>query len=255
MIKLLPLGQVGYRLDIDGTVIYIDPYLSNSVQEKEDKDLNRLFPLPLKPNEIDDADFVLITHFHRDHCDEDTVIPISICSPRCKFIAPKNVVDYLTSIGIDSDKFQCILKDPILLTKSIRLYPTPAAHPNIEYDSNGGWRFLGYILEIKNKRIYHAGDTSLDKLLIDFITKIGRIDLAFIPVNERNYFRESKGIIGNMSVREAFGFAEALGVETLVPTHWDMFESNQVFREEIEILYSKLKPPFKLEFYPNNFKL
>jgi len=250
MIKLQSLGQVGYRLDILGTIIYIDPYLSNSVQEKENTDISRLIPIPIMPFQVKDANYILITHKHRDHCDEDTLVPLAKVSPNCKFVAPINVGNYLLSLGISLHCIIFIKENPIQINNTIKLYPIPSAHPNIQVNMEGGWNCIGYVIEIKNKRLYHAGDTSVDDKLITALKKIGHINVGFIPVNETNYYRERCGIIGNMSVRDAFMFAEEIGVEVFIPTHWDMFAINQVYREEIELLYSKLKPSFKLLFNP-----
>ncbi len=63
------LGQSGCRLNCLGIVVYVDPYLSNSVQELDAPDLKRLVPVPVRPEDIKDADWVLITHDHIDHCD------------------------------------------------------------------------------------------------------------------------------------------------------------------------------------------
>ena len=49
-----------------------------------------------------------------------------------------------------------------------------------------------------------------------------------------------------MSVREAFQYAEEIGARTVIPIHWDMFEPNSVLPEEIELLYAKLQPDFRL---------
>ena len=100
---------------------------------------------------------------------------------------------------------------------------------------------------ISVSRLYHAGDTSLCDEIIEAVTSAGHVDIAFLPVNERNYYKDKRGVIGNMSIREAFYLAEVIGAGTLVPTHWDMFEINRVFPEEIELLYKMLKPEFKLE--------
>ena len=74
------------------------------------------------------------------------------------------------------------------------------------------------------------------------------IDYAFLPVNEKNFIASITNIIGNMSVREAFHFAEKIGAKRLVPMHYDMFANNRVYPEEIELLYDKIQPSFKLEF-------
>ncbi|MGE4056620.1 MAG: MBL fold metallo-hydrolase, partial [Vicinamibacterales bacterium] len=64
------------------------------------------------------------------------------------------------------------------------------------------------------------------------------------------YYRDGRGIIGNMSVREAFQMAADLGVTTLVPMHWDLFAPNSVPREELALLYELLRPPFRLVLNP-----
>ena len=86
--------------------------------------------------------------------------------------------------------------------------------------------------------------------IIDRILSLGGADIAFLPVNERNYYRDQKGILGNMTVREAFQLAEDIHVKTLIPTHWDMFALNQVYQEEIELLYDKICPNFMLLIAP-----
>ena len=250
MIKLQSLGQVGYRLDILDTIIYIDPYLSNSVQKKEDAGMTRLIPIPMMPSQVKDADYVLITHSHRDHCDEDTLIPLAKASPNCKFVAPVTVGNYLCHLGINLHRIVFIKENPIQISNKIKLYPVPSAHPTIKMNIEGGWDCIGYVIEIENKRLYHAGDTSVNKELIAYLKKFGNINIGFIPVNEHNYYRERRGIIGNMSVRDAFMFAEEIGIKVFIPTHWDMFAANQVYQEELELLYNKLKPSFKLLFNP-----
>ena len=95
-----------------------------------------------------------------------------------------------------------------------------------------------------------ARDVFLVKPLIDFLEQFIPVDIAILPVNEHNYFRESMGIIGNMGIRDAFGLAELLKVKKLLPVHWDMFHPNAVYKEEIELLYHLLAPPFEMVFYP-----
>jgi hypothetical protein len=93
MIKLQPLGQVGYCLNISDTVIYIDPYLSNSVQEKENTDSSRLIPIPIMPSQVKDADYVLITRLLTN----TKIIVIRIPYYRCQ--NPHSVADLFVQMG------------------------------------------------------------------------------------------------------------------------------------------------------------
>jgi L-ascorbate metabolism protein UlaG (beta-lactamase superfamily) len=242
------LGQTGYRLEYRGIVVFIDPYLSDSVREREGSHLERLLPIPVDPATIDDADYVLVTHEHLDHCDPDTLLPISKASPRCRFIAPPHAAAEMSAFGIDRDRITVAIVGQAIAMRDIELDTVPSAHPTLEMDESGQYCRVGYVLRFGDKRLYHAGDTGVHPTIISMLREIGAIDVGMIPVNEQNFYRAQDGIIGNMSIREAFRFAADIGVKTLVPTHWDMFASNQVFREEIELLYRLLDPPFALRF-------
>ncbi len=251
-IKIDKLGQAGYRIEYLDTAIYVDPYLSNSVQEKESPDLERMQPPPVLPENITDASYILISHEHRDHCDLDTLIPLSMASPQSKFIGPHNVAATLKNNGIAPDRIiPATYGDTIHLIDKWKVHPVPSAHPEVECDTNGKHRWLGYVMQIGNRTIYHAGDTSPDEKVIRAVKDFGSMDFAFLPVNERNYFLDQRNIIGNMSVREAFKFAEEIKAKAIIPTHWDMFEINSVFPEEIKLLYTKLSPQFDLILEPN----
>ncbi len=251
-ISVLPLGQVGFRLAFDETVIYIDPYLSDYVAEIEGPKFKRLFPISLTPESICDADWVLLSHAHADHCDPKTIGPLAEASPNCCFTCPTDVKDTLLSLNIEENRIFIAPEEKwFALSHTLRLTTVPSAHPDVVRGVDGRALCVGFVLEYKGRRFYHSGDTSVTQELIEKLKNLCPIDVAFLPVNERNYFRERRGIIGNMTIREAFMVAEDIGVRVVVPTHWDMFAQNCVFREEIELLYRKIKPSFELSIYPN----
>lgn len=68
-LPLLPLGQCGFRFEFKKVTVYTDPYLSDHVAEVEGQDMRRLKPILIDPSRVADADYVLITHAHMDHCD------------------------------------------------------------------------------------------------------------------------------------------------------------------------------------------
>ena len=253
MIQLRALGQVSYEFILGSETLVIDPYLSNSVEEREDAAHKRLFPIATSPDKYSSVDIILITHVHRDHCDEDSLVPISKASPTARFVAPPQAKSALISWGIDAARIIGVDQTFISLSPEVDLIVVPSAHPTVVKEDLGGFEAVGYIIKYDSYVIYHAGDTCLTDDVLASIKKHGKIDIAFIPVNECNYMRDADGIIGNMSVREAFYFAEQIGATTLVPTHWDMFAKNQTYLEEIELLYNKLKPPFALSIYPREF--
>lgn len=249
-IPVTPLGQCGFRFQLGSTVVYTDPYLTNHVAEVEGQEMQRLRSSPIEPSRVVDADYVLVTHAHMDHCDLKTLVPLSFASSRCRFVCPNEVSKILIGAGIDSHRVTRTREDWIALGPEVRVMPVPAAHPRIENDDEGYLRCVGYVMECGERRLYHGGDGSPDDRVLDRLNRLGPIDVAFMPVNERNFYREKRGIVGNMSVREAFQMATDIKVKTLVPTHWDMFAPNSVFMEELNLLYELIRPPFEMKLEP-----
>lgn len=250
-IYLTPLGQAGFKFRFNKTTVYVDPYLSNSVAESEGDYLRRLVPVAVKPETVHDASLVLVTHIHRDHCDPATLVPLSQSSKNCSFICPLEVGIYLEKIGISRTRIIAAKETWIDWDNDLKVLSVPAAHPQIERDKTGALCSVGYIMDYQGRRIYHSGDTSPHDYIMARLQEIGSIDCALLPVNERNYFKEKHGIIGNMSIREAFAMASGIGAKLLIPMHWDMFLPNSVYRDEIELLYDKISPDFQLIVNPS----
>lgn len=246
------LGQSGCRLGFPGcAVVYLDPYLSHSVQELDAPDLVRLAPIPMRPGQVDDADWVLITHDHIDHCDPHTLPGLAAASPGARFVGPPSVLRLLAQWGVSEERLRPATEGWTELAPGLGIRSVPAAHPEIERDAAGSLACVGYVVEHADRRIYLAGDTSLRQPLLDVLASLAPIATAVLPVNERNFFRDRRGIIGNMSVREAFQMADELGIANVVPVHWDMFAANAVGPDEIRAVYEHMRPRFRLLMQPD----
>lgn len=243
-LKLTMLGQVGLLLETETNQLLFDPYLSNSVAEEFGIELNRMVEAPFTGRTAPQIDTLFLTHAHLDHTDPATLTPLLAAQPNIQVFAPYESREVLSRIGFPTAKIPS--NSWTALSPNISFRTVPAAHTRVERRADGELRDVGYLLRVGEYTIYHAGDTIPDPEIFVAIAN-EKIDIALLPVNERNFYRDAKGIIGNMTLREAFQFATDLKVKTLIPTHWDMFEPNRVFPEEIELLYSLLKPPFKLE--------
>lgn len=244
------LGQSGCKLQFPNCTVYLDPYLSNSVQELDGPDLERLQPIPLLPENVVDADRLLITHEHIDHCDPYTIPKLAKASPQAYFVCPQLVYEKLIEWGIDENRIILASENWIELGANLSVRAVPAAHPEIIRDKDGNLACVGYLLKYFEKVIYLAGDTCVKQEIIDILVKNDPIHTAFLPVNEHNFFRNRRGIIGNMSLREAFQFAEEIKVKQVVPIHWDMFAINSVEPDEIRLIHKQLNPDFVLLINP-----
>ena len=246
------LGQSGFKFVIDKLVIYLDPYLSNSLENNFGNYFKRNIKIPINPSSINDADFIFITHIHQDHCDLESLIPIYQNSQNSFFVGPKEVCDFLSCNGFNTNRLIIANTDCINLSNLIKVIPIPAAHPSIDIDDQDYYKSLGYLFDINGFKIYHSGDTFIQQDIIDILLRYAPMNIVILPINEHNFMREKLGIIGNMSLREAFYLADFLNAKELIPIHWDMFELNSVYKEEIQLLYKLLKPNFTLNLIEMN---
>ncbi len=223
------LGQASVVLRAAGTTLYIDPFLSEYP--------DRLAPPLFSPADAPPADYVFCTHEHVDHFDPQTLPDMAKASPRARFVVPLPMVEQVTALGISAGRVLGTQPGEVLHLGAITLFSVPACHGlkappavyGFDFVERGGkqlYRYLGYILEIAGVRVYHAGDTVIYDGLVERL-RDQEIDIAFLPINGRSYFREQKDIVGNMDEREAADLAAAAGVKLLVPIHYDMFAANQ----------------------------
>lgn len=240
------LGQTGLKIGLGSICVLVDPYLSNSVQELDSADLVRLVPIAYQPSSLNYVDWVLITHEHMDHCDPHTIPALAEASPQARFMAPEPVRRQLRDWGIAEERIYAAKSTWIDLGCKLKVKAVPAAHPRILLGQDGQPKAVGYLLEHDEKRVWVAGDTSVCDELIHQLRDHGPIHAALLPVNEDNFFRRRRGIVGNMSVREAFGLAAELEIEQVVPVHWDLFEINSTSTEEIQAVYRAYSWPFQL---------
>ena len=103
----------------------------------------------------------------------------------------------------------------------------PAAHYGYEVDQAGRSRWMGFLIECNGVTVYHSGDTIVIPQIFEALA--GQpIDIALLPINGRDYFREQRQIVGNMWPGEAIDLAVALHAQVLVGIHNDMFSHNRV---------------------------
>ena len=217
---LYGLGQVGVAIKGPDGVIYVDPYLTD--YGGEEGRLHRNLPPPIKPEEVTNASYVLVTHEHADHFDPETLLPIASASPQARFYGP-HTCDF-SSAGVDPERASVPEVGRAFDAGSARVTAIPSAHTELE-QSDAGHPYIGYVIEWNGVTIYHTGDTVIYDGLIASLRR-WRIDVMFVPINGRDYFRTAQGIIGNTDFREAAELAEALDVTLTVPTHYDLIAGN-----------------------------
>jgi len=220
------LGQTGYVIKGREHIIYIDPYLTDTLRITTGDICTRLFPPPLEPEEICNATAVFCTHGHGDHLDPVTLQGISKYSPLARFIVPHIHLRDVTALGIPEDRVYCPKQNQRQSIGNVEFIPISAAHPQVEYDNEGYSKYLGYLFFFGEITLFHAGDTVLYPEIIDNLKQYS-IDIAILPINGRDYWRERANIIGNLDYKEAVQLAAAISAKVLIPSHNDLFAANR----------------------------
>ena len=130
-------------------------------------------------SELEKADIIFITHSHFDHCspedikkisDENTIlVTIADCKKQLSDVNVKEII--------------IVKPNEELEVKGLKVKTVPAYNidkfkePGLVYHPKEEG-FVGFIIEIDGKKIYHAGDT-------DMIPEMKEldVDIAFLPVS------------------------------------------------------------------------
>lgn len=219
------LGQAGFVFRGAETTVLIDPFLVAHPQ--------RLVPPAAPPESFVAVDAVCATHEHIDHLDLPTWPALAAASPGARFVVPAPVVEQVTAAGIAAERVTGALPDQPVQIGAATLHPVPARHGVHVADaynfgetlSGGVCRYLGYVVELNGVRVYHAGDTIIYDGMAERVAAL-RPDIALLPINGRDYYREAADIVGNLSYREAAELAGAIGVPVAAPMHYEMFAAN-----------------------------
>jgi len=218
MLAVWFLGQNSILMKGEGNkIVCIDPYLDPAPY--------RAFAPPFQAEMLTNIDYVCISHDHSDHLDPYAVEAIAKVNNQTKFVAPAYCHDRLQECGVSPENIVSADTNLSWCCTDVKIKAIPAAHEEFEFSSDYGHRFVGFIFDWNGVKVYHAGDTVIYPDLVDTLKKEA-IDLALLPINGRDFFRNQREIIGNMDVKEAAELAVAAGVDTLIPLHYDMFQGN-----------------------------
>jgi L-ascorbate 6-phosphate lactonase len=242
-VRLTWLRQAGFLLEGGGEAVVIDPYLAD--------DATLAVPPHGTPEDLADVTLVCATHEHGDHLELSTWTRIAAASSKPVFILPAPIRRQAEEAGLSEARVIGAFAGVPISVGGVTIHPVRACHGVHVADaynfgearSGDASRYLGYVIELGGVRIYHAGDT----IPYDGIEETLRAlhpDVALLPINGRDYFRERLDIVGNLTPREAADLASAIGVDLVIPMHYETvpgnMESPGVFVEYLRTTYPEL---------------
>ncbi|MDR0313215.1 MAG: MBL fold metallo-hydrolase [Treponema sp.] len=222
------LGQHGFAINMDNTVLYIDVIL-NALPGKDGKE-RRNYPPPFSPNEIQRVAYYICTHNHGDHLNLDTILPLAKANPKTKFIVPRPCASILTNAGIEESRILGANREGIE-AGTIKIIPVPAIHTRFiqdegQKDNNGDYQDLGFVIKAGLFSLYHAGDTWIIPGIVKILKDLGPLNVALLPINGTDWERTDQGCIGNVNAMDAVKLAMAVPIDLVIPSHYDMMPNN-----------------------------
>jgi L-ascorbate metabolism protein UlaG (beta-lactamase superfamily) len=151
---------------------------------------------PFKIKKKDEADIILITHEHYDHCSPDDVKLVQ--GPNTVIVTTADCTKKLTG------KVKTVKPGDTVTVEGIEIDAVPSYNTNKQFHPKpNGW--VGYIFTAKGQRIYIAGDTDYIPEMKNF-----RVDIALLPVSGTYV----------MTAEEAVRAALDIGPKIAIPMHY-----------------------------------
>ncbi|MDO8606474.1 MAG: MBL fold metallo-hydrolase [Phaeospirillum sp.] len=207
------LGQNGWMVKSSGgTVIAVDPYLSDSCNpSRRGLDLARQVPLLLAPEALE-ADLLVCTHSHKDHADPDTLCSCARLGRVKGFLGPGDTQQVFADAGIAEGDRGLSWPNRVTGLGDLTLTGTFALPTDA-----GDLTHMGFLIQAGNgPKLWITGDTAWCDLLAEAGSK-HRPDAICLPIN---------GGYANLSHWEAAELVRRVGPSQAIPCHWDMFADN-----------------------------
>ena len=243
---ILWLGHASVFVRLDGTSILLDPVFGTPGF------VRRLMEVPNPLEKIRKIDYVLVSHDHRDHCDETTLREIAKKFPAAKFLAGLGMEDLLNTWKTPANAVETAGWFQEFTTgERVKIAYVPVRHwcRRGLFDMNERlWG--GFVISGAGKKIYFGGDSGFGSHYRETAEVFGPIDYFIIGIGayEPRWFMQPN----HNNPADAFqAFLDAQG-QTLVPMHYGTFDLSdeppnqplQLLKEEAAKrgLSDKLKP-------------
>lgn len=214
---LVWLGHSTFYLRLGGIVLVIDPVFYDLPF------VRRYSRHALSPAEIGRVDYLLISHDHRDHCQEKSVREIVKFNPQVEVLTGLQM-DALLTPWIGSTAIQCAGWYQQFRTRSsLAVCFLPARHWSKRTGNDTNRRLWGaFTIQSARRTIYFGGDTGYGTHFRDVANLFPNIDIAILGIGA---YKPSWFMAPNhISPQEAVTASNDLRSATMIPMHYGTFD-------------------------------
>ncbi len=208
------IGHATFALRLGGKMIVTDPVWSERIGTEK-----RRAPPGVPLEKMPKIDVVTISHSHYDHLDLPTLKKIG---RDALYVVPKDVGEILRGAHLPN-----VVELDWWGThehEELRITLVPAQHWSMRVPWDRNKRLWGgFVIDGKEGRAYHAGDTAFNAPMFEEIGKrFPKIDWAMLPIGayDPEWFMSGQ----HMGPEDAVRAFEILGAKTLCAMHWGTFK-------------------------------
>lgn len=229
---LVWLGHAGFLLRVAGLTLLFDPVLFSSLG------LRHRHPLPCRPEDVQGIDYLLLSHGHRDHLDEQTIRLLAKQNPGMRVLSSLKMAPLLRGMAPalpvqEAGWWQQYDLGP---AAPLEIYYLPASHWYRRglLDTN---RVLwgSFLLKTADKLIYFAADTAYADHFEQIERQFGPVDIVLMPIGAyKPPFMMQRS---HVNPHEAAKAANVLRAGHVVPMHYGTFDlSDEPASEPLRLL-------------------
>jgi L-ascorbate metabolism protein UlaG (beta-lactamase superfamily) len=208
------LGHASFKVESDGKTVFVDPWLNGPTS-------------PIKVNDVQKADIVLVTHDHGDHGYQEA---IEICKKTGAYFVAIN------ELAIQAREDEGLEKvHPLNIGGSVNVGGVEITLVQAFHSCEVGAP-TGFIVKFPSDTFYHAGDTGLFAAM-ELFGQLYEIDVFFAPIG--SYY--------TMDIDQAALATKLVKPKVVVPMHYNTFPAIEANPDKFRDAVSETALDVKVE--------
>ena len=216
---LVWLGHASFLLRVAGVTLLFDPILFSSLG------LRRRHSLPCRPEDITGIDYLLLSHGHRDHLDEQSMQLLARQNPAMQVLSSLRMGPLLGSLvpGLPVQEAGWWQRYDLGPAAPLEITYLPAAHWHRRGLSDTNKVLWGsFLIKAADKLIFFAGDTAYADHFEAIEARFGPLDIVLMPIGAyKPAFMMNKS---HVNPHEAAKAVNVLRAGHIVPMHYGTFD-------------------------------
>ena len=217
---LMWLGHACFFIRINGVSLLTDPCLG-----RVSGLMKRNIPIPCDVSDIQNIDYLLMSHGHRDHFDVSSLRKILRHNPDAQFLAPMDLGSLIRPLGTQNYQEAAWYQQYQIRHEGLQITFLPAIHWNRRglFDFND-MLWGSFMIESPNYNIYFAGDTAYGDHFQQIRNTFNEvtIDTAIMPIGAYKPAVIMQG--SHVNPQESVKAFNELQSHNFVPMHFGTYD-------------------------------